>query len=177
MALLGAGDDTFVWDPGDGSDTVEGQAGSDTMLFNGADVNEHITCRPTATRLRFFRDVGNITMDINDVETVDVNALGGADTITVNDLNGTDVTKVKTDLAAAPGGNAGDGVPDHVIVNGTNGDDAISLAGSDGGAGVTGLAARVTVTNAEPADDTLTIKALAGDDVIVAAGLASTRSS
>ena len=26
----------FVWDPGDGSDTVEGQDGTDTMLFNGA---------------------------------------------------------------------------------------------------------------------------------------------
>ena len=38
MALLGAGDDTFVWDPGDGSDIVEGQDGTDTMLFNGANV-------------------------------------------------------------------------------------------------------------------------------------------
>ena len=37
-ALLGAGDDTFVWDPGDGSDTIEGEAGSDTMRFNGANV-------------------------------------------------------------------------------------------------------------------------------------------
>ena len=26
--LLGAGDDTFVWNPGDGSDTVEGQGGA-----------------------------------------------------------------------------------------------------------------------------------------------------
>ncbi len=36
LGLLGAGDDTFVWDPGDGSDTVEGQEGADTMIFNGA---------------------------------------------------------------------------------------------------------------------------------------------
>ena len=36
MVLMGAGDDTFVWDPGDGSDTVEGQAGADTLLFNGS---------------------------------------------------------------------------------------------------------------------------------------------
>src|SRR5439155_13094873 len=35
VALLGAGDDTFQWDPGDGSDTVEGQAGFDTLVFNG----------------------------------------------------------------------------------------------------------------------------------------------
>jgi Ca2+-binding RTX toxin-like protein len=31
--LLGAGDDTFVWNPGDGSDVVEGQDGNDTLLL------------------------------------------------------------------------------------------------------------------------------------------------
>ena len=36
VAFLGAGDDTFQWDPGDGSDVVEGQDGLDTMLFNGS---------------------------------------------------------------------------------------------------------------------------------------------
>src|SRR5262249_18885198 len=39
-AFLGAGDDTFQWDPGDGNDVVEGQAGTDTLLFNGADIGE-----------------------------------------------------------------------------------------------------------------------------------------
>ena len=38
IALLGAGDDTFQWDPGDGSDIVEGQDGTDTMAFNGANI-------------------------------------------------------------------------------------------------------------------------------------------
>ena len=52
--------------------------------------------------MRFFRDVGNITMDTNDIETVDFNALGGADTITVNDLTGTDVTNVNLDLRHSP---------------------------------------------------------------------------
>ena len=36
VAFLGAGDDTFQWDPGDGSDVVEGQDGTDTLLFNGS---------------------------------------------------------------------------------------------------------------------------------------------
>ena len=31
MASLGAGDDLFVWNPGDGSDTVDGRAGVDTL--------------------------------------------------------------------------------------------------------------------------------------------------
>src|SRR5689334_23405902 len=42
-AFLGAGDDTFQWDPGDGSDIIEGQSGSDSMAFNGANIAEHMT--------------------------------------------------------------------------------------------------------------------------------------
>ena len=38
----------------------------------------------------FSRDVANVTMDLNDVETIEFKALGGADTITINDLAGTD---------------------------------------------------------------------------------------
>ena len=62
-------------------------------------------------------------MDLNDVETIGVNALGGADTVTVNDLSGTDVTNVAADLAAVGGGD--DGAADNVIVNATNGDDIV----------------------------------------------------
>ena len=70
VVLLGAGDDIFQWDPGDGSDTVEGQAGTDTLLFNGAQHRtRRSTSRPTAGAVRFTRDVGNITMDVNDVES------------------------------------------------------------------------------------------------------------
>ena len=42
-------------------------------------------------------------MDVNGVEEVNFNALGGADTITVNDLTGTGVTGVNIDLAGTPG--------------------------------------------------------------------------
>ena len=51
MALLGAGDDTFVWNPGDGSDTVEGQAGTDTLQFNGANINENINISANGGRV------------------------------------------------------------------------------------------------------------------------------
>src|SRR5262249_5653553 len=104
---------TFVWNPGDGSDTVEGQDGHDSMLFNGANVGERIDISANGERVRFSRDVANITMDLNDVERVDFNALGGADTITVNDLSGTDVTEVNLNLQAGAGG--GDGQADTVI--------------------------------------------------------------
>ena len=97
---MGAGDDTFVWNPGDDNDTLEGQAGFDTMLFNGANVAENIDISANGGRVLFFRDIANVVMDLNDVEAIDFNALGGADTIVVNDLSGTDVTEVNTDLAA-----------------------------------------------------------------------------
>src|SRR5205823_9347185 len=99
VALLGNGNDTFIWNPGDGSDTVEGQAGTDTLLFNGANVNENIDISANGGRLRLFRDVGNVVMDLNGVEHIQLNTVGGADTITVNDLSGTDVTQVAIDLA------------------------------------------------------------------------------
>jgi Ca2+-binding RTX toxin-like protein len=174
IALMGPGNDRFVWDPGDGSDTVEGQAGFDTMLFNGANASERIDVSANGERLRFFRDVANITMDVNEVETVDFRALGGADTITISDLTGTDVRLVRSDLAGVAGNTAGDGQPDQVIVNGTNRKDAMRVRGRDGAVRVTGLTAEVRIDNAEPASDTLTVKALAGNDVIDAAPLRST---
>ena len=116
---MGAGNDTFVWNPGDGSDIVEGQGGSDTLQFNGANINENIDLSANGSRLRLFRDVGNVTMDVNGVEQVNVTALGGADTITVNDLTGTDVTHVNIDLGSPAGSGTGDGPADTVIVNGT----------------------------------------------------------
>ena len=101
-ALLGAGDDTFVWDPGDGSDLVEGGDGADTMVFNGANVAEQVELSANGNRLKFTATQANITMDTAGVETVDFNALGGADLVTVHDLTGTDVTDVNVDLAGSP---------------------------------------------------------------------------
>jgi Ca2+-binding RTX toxin-like protein len=171
VAFLGAGDDTFQWDPGDGNDTVEGQDGTDKMLFNGANVGEKIDVSANGNRVRFTRDVANITMDLNDVEGIDFKALGGADTVTVNDVTGTDLTKVDTDLGAV--GGVGDGVADNVIVNGTNGNDTIQLAGAGASASVVGLAAQVNIANAEGANDALVVKTLAGDDNVNAGALAA----
>src|SRR3984957_20039049 len=117
----GTGDDTFIWNPGDGSDTAEGQDGTDTLVFNGANVNENIAIAANHGRVQFPRDVGNVTMDLNGIEQIDFNALGGADNINVGDLTGTGVTLVSIDLSATPGGGVGDGQADSVTVNGTGG--------------------------------------------------------
>src|SRR5262245_53114109 len=91
MVFLGAGDDTFTWNPGDGSDVVDGQGGSDTMVFNGSDLAERFDLSASGTHVRFTRDLGNVAMDLNGIEFIDLNALGGADTITVNDQTATDL--------------------------------------------------------------------------------------
>jgi Ca2+-binding RTX toxin-like protein len=171
-ALMGAGDDTFVWNPGDDNDTVEGQDGFDTLLFNGANVAENIDISANGTRARFFRDIANVTMDLNDVEKIDFNALGGVDNIVVNDLSGTDVTEVNIDLAGTIGGTAGDGAADTVTVQGTAGDDVIVLSIDGNGALVIdGLASRIVIEHFEFANDTLVINGLSGDDVIEASGV------
>ena len=101
IASLGAGDDTFQWDPGDGNDTIEGQDGTDTMLFNGANINERMDVSANGQRVRFVRDVANITMDLDNVESIVAKTLGGADDLVVNDLSGTDVVNVVADLSAS----------------------------------------------------------------------------
>ncbi len=173
LALLGAGEDTFVWDPGDGSDTVEGQAGADTMRFNGANLAERIELSANGNRLRLFRDLGTITMDTAGVERVEVNALGGADLVTVNDLSGTEVSAVNADLAGTLGGATGDGAADRVVVNATNGDDAIDVSGDAQVVKVNGLAATIAIFHPEAANDRLEVNTLAGTDTVASVGLAA----
>jgi Ca2+-binding RTX toxin-like protein len=171
IAFMGAGDDTFVWNPGDDNDIIEGQDGFDTMLFNGANVAENINITANGGRAAFFRDVANVGMDLDDTESIDFNALGGADTIVVNDLAGTDVTQINLNLAAAGGG--GDGAADTVVINATEGDDVVLVVGDSGNVTVTGLAATINITGFEAANDRIVINGLGGDDVIAASGLAA----
>jgi Ca2+-binding RTX toxin-like protein len=172
-AFMGAGDDTFIWDPGDGNDTIEGQDGADTMRFNGANVAETVDVSANGPRLRFFRQPGNVLMDTDDVERVDFNALGAADVVTVNNLAGTDVTAVNVDLAGALGGNAGDGAADQVIVNATAGDNIINVSGdAASGVRVSGLAATVGILHPE-ATDRLDVNTQTGNDTVNSAGLAA----
>jgi Ca2+-binding RTX toxin-like protein len=77
-----SGDDRFTWDPGDGDDTFDGGDGTDTLEFNGSGADELMTVTTLANEgFRFFRDVGDITVDTINVERVEINALGGDDTI------------------------------------------------------------------------------------------------
>jgi Ca2+-binding RTX toxin-like protein len=171
IAFLGNGNDTFVWNPGDGSDVVEGQAGTDTLVFNGSNAGENIDISANGSRARLFRDVGNVTMDLNGIEHVQLATLGGPDTVTVNDLSGTDVKQVAIDLSATPGSGQGDGLADTVNVNGTAGDDRISVVSSGSSVVVNGLSAQVTVKGFDAGVDTLVVNGGAGNDVINASAV------
>jgi hypothetical protein len=173
VALLGSGDDTFVWDPGDGSDSVEGQGGADTLRFNGSNIGERVELSANGGRSRLVRDVAAVTMDTAGVERVDFNALGGADVVTVDDLSGTDVRQVNVDESATPGSGLGDGQADQVIVRGTDGNDRIDVSGDAGAVDVGGLAATVSVLHPEPAQDRLDVDTLAGKDAVRTDGLAA----
>jgi RTX calcium-binding nonapeptide repeat (4 copies) len=165
-AFLGRGDDVFVWDPGDASDVVEGERGSDTMVFNGAAGNEVMAATADDGRVLFTRNLGNIVMDLDNVEAIDVRALGGTDAVTVNDMGGTDLERVDVDLASAPGGSTADGLADTVTVTGTKADDSISADANGGAVEVSGLAAFVRIANADRASDTLVIDTVAGADEV-----------
>jgi hypothetical protein len=69
------------WDPGDGNDIVEGQDGTDTLVFNGSNADERMEVSPNGPRVRLVPNVGAITMDLNDVELIIAKAFGGKDTL------------------------------------------------------------------------------------------------
>jgi len=79
----GDGDDVLVWNNGDGSDDNEGDAGIDTSEVNGAGQGDAFTIKPNGARARFDRtNLVPFGIDIT-TEAIQVNALGGDDTLSV----------------------------------------------------------------------------------------------
>ncbi len=114
-------------------------------------------------------------MDFNDTEQLDLITLGGQDVITLNDMSGTGVKQINLDLAGTIP-LSGDGQIDRIIINGTNADDIIVMSGNNTGIQVFGLAANISITNADH-NDKLDIRALAGSDTLEASALAANRIS
>ena len=175
-ALLGAGDDVFQWDPGDGSDVIDGGSGFDTHRFNGAAIGENFSLFANGGHATLTRNIANIVMDQDNVERVEINALGGVDNFDIGDLRGTDVREVAINLAGVAGGTSGDGVVDSVAVNGGSQAEFITVSTSGDDALVGGLTAQTRVSNLD-ARDAVTVNGNAGDDIInatsVVAGVAT----
>ena len=67
----GAGDDTLVWNNGDGSDVANGDDGRDDVEVNGAPAAGDIfTVQPNGARIKFDRtNLVPFTIDIGSSET------------------------------------------------------------------------------------------------------------
>ena len=150
---------------------MEGQDGLDAMTFNGSGQDESFDVSANGQRVRFFRNIGNIVMDLDDVERIDLAALGGIDAVRVHDMSGTDLTTLNGNLEGAPASGTGDGAVDTITVDGTNGDDAVVVSGASGSVTVAGLVASVNLTAAD-LTDALVVDTLAGNDTTDSSGLA-----
>ena len=162
---LGGGSDLFVWNPGDGSDTANGNAGFDTHLFNGSDGDEIFAISDDGANVELLRNLGNIDMDLRGFERINLVALGGDDRVDASGL--TNPVSLQID------GGAGD---DSII--GSAGADTISGgAGADsisGGAGadsIFGGAGADTISGGAGADS---ISGGSGNDSLSGGGGADT---
>lgn len=166
VAYLGAGLDTFEWGPGEGNDIVDGGAGDNFLLMNGSGAGERFDVTALGSRVHVTRDVENVRLDLNDVTRLDLLPGTGADTVHVHDLSGTDVSNVLVNLARTRGTTDRDQAADSVLVDGTNGTDAIAAASGGPQVLLTGLAAKTSTVFSEPALDRFHVDTKNGLDTV-----------
>ena len=167
----GAGDDHFSWSAGDGNDTVLGQSGHTQTPPSPAPMPENGSTSLRTVTAFADRIIAHIALDINRVETVELNRLGGADRVFVHSLVGTDVRNTKIDLSSTSGET--DLQPDTITVDGTDKRDVIGVRGSHGEAHVFPFPSGgvLDITHADASLDRLTIRGRGGRDTIFADGL------
>ncbi|MGH2948921.1 MAG: calcium-binding protein [Solirubrobacteraceae bacterium] len=140
----GNGNDVLVWNPGDGSDVMDGEAGADDIEVNGGSAGETFTAVPNGDRVRFDRvNPGPFNLDIGTAERLVLNANGGDDTFTADPglalpvlLNGGVGNDTLTGGAAADLVNGGD--ENDTLDGGAGSDRLVGDRGADvmrGGAG------------------------------------------
>jgi Ca2+-binding RTX toxin-like protein len=157
------GNDTLIWTANQGSDRIEGGDDLDTFQVRGSNSAEIYAISANADRVTVTRNIGNFTLDINNVETLSLATLGGADSVTTNDLMGTDLTTVHLDLGV---NNAGDAAADVVIINGTAAADVVQINAVATTVQVVGLAAQINIAHSESANDRVIANGLAGTDTL-----------
>jgi Ca2+-binding RTX toxin-like protein len=185
----GDANDTLAWNNGDNTDIVNGDAGNDTTEVNGSPTQGDVfTIEPGAGRIKFKRtNLVTFSLDAS-TEHLQVNGLGGNDSLTANDgvgaltllsadggagtdtINGSD----GPDLIAGGEGNDllnGGGGDDRIVgdrgndtMNGGTGDDTLVWNNGDNTDILNGDSGRddVEVNGAPTADDQLTVQPNAG---------------
>lgn len=166
FAFLGAGDDIFHWGQADGSDRVYGQSGFDTLAFDGSDDGEIIDIFADGRDAALLRDVGDVRIDMETVERIDLSLFGGTDEVTIRNVARTSLDEVVIDLSGP------DGAADFLIVEGTEGADDVTIDVEGDAIVVSGLSATVRFLGAENGLDQLLFRGFGGDDRVDASALA-----
>ncbi|NEO29628.1 MAG: calcium-binding protein [Symploca sp. SIO3C6] len=132
LFLGGWGNDRFIWNDGDGSDVMEGDQDFDVTEFNGAvNAGDELLLESNGVRASFQRlNLGQITLDVDNVEQFEINGLGGDDTLTVKDLSPTDVIKVV--FNGGDGNDSLDASQTNVDILAIGGDGSDTLIGGSG---------------------------------------------
>lgn len=177
-AVLGQdGDDTIIWNNGDGSDVVDGEAGDDRAVVNGSNAaGDVFTVNPNGQRVRFDRtNLVPFSLDIGTTETLEMNGGGGDDTITgstglapliklrMNGGDGND-TLIGSDGDDTMDAGAGDDTmvcgAGHDVMAGNDGDDRMVWNNGDGSDVMDGQAGNDTaeVNGSPTAGDDFSVK-------------------
>jgi RTX calcium-binding nonapeptide repeat (4 copies) len=122
----GAGDDTLVWNNGDGTDVMNGDDGQDDVEVNGSPTaGDVFTVQPNGTRIKFGRtNLVPFSLDIGSSETMHANGRGGDDTITVGEVGSYSVT-----ASGGPGNDLLTGGGSSETFRGGSGNDTITPGG------------------------------------------------
>ena len=146
----GSGDDRMIWNNGDGSDNIRGGGGQDVTEVNGAvDAGDEFQLGSNGQRVDFRRvNLGLFELDIDSVESMEINGGSGDDSLEMQSLAGTRLKQVNFE-----GGKGNDflngsnteinifadgGVGDDILIGGSGDDILIGGDGADllvGGAG------------------------------------------
>lgn len=164
---LGADSDQFTWNVGDGDDHADGDAGTDTLLFNGSNDADHIftavDTAPRATVGFFLFPFGKV--DYAGFEQLKIETGGGEDIVSSEDLTGTGLSAVRLGLdPATPGG--GDSVD---VQLGDDSEQVRAIGSRTTGVTVSGMAVPVLMSGA----DNLNLIGGIGPDVIDASRVAA----
>jgi Ca2+-binding RTX toxin-like protein len=146
----GAGNDTLVWNNGDASDFIEGDAGNDATEVNGnPTLGDTFTLEPNAGRMKFRRtNLVTFTLDAS-TERFQVNGLGGNDFVSANAGVGA-LTLLSVDGGAGVDTVNGSDGPDLIL----GGEDNDVLSGGGGDDRIVGDRGNDTI-NGGAGDDTL----------------------
>jgi Ca2+-binding RTX toxin-like protein len=168
-AALGVGSDVFNWFEFDGDDVVVDQGGTDTFKVFGNSSEQAFALSTAGGHLIFSSAIDGATVDLDNIERVEILAAQGVDAVTVNNLAGSDAKFISIDLGTylSP---IGDGQGDSVVIDGTNGNDTITASLVAGAISIKGLPAQLSIAHVE-AIDSISINGAGGNDSISVAAL------